>query len=245
MKRPVSMANRDRRRLIRQLLLEERESGAASRNPAADPADTLREARQRLKDARGKVEKATKALVKAGEAKSQARKRLDELRERRTASLERRSRHEVLSATIEGLERERDGLRRHLDDCAADLRGMREIEERAASFDPSALDGAIAQLEEDLTELDLLETAFQDARGRRLVQNADAKARCAWYAAVADTLADAIARGQCSTCEQKIRKRQSTLQALTKKLDDASAQTKAWEDETERTPGTEGDGIVR
>ena len=221
--RPISMTKQDRRHLIRRLLMEERESSADAENRDARPADTVRRARQQLKDARRNLERATSDLTKAEEQESGARKRLDGLRERWTASLERRSRHEVLFATIGGLERESEGLRRHLDDCVADLLGMREIENRADCFDPSELDEAIGQLEEDLAKLDCLETAVQDSRERRLIRNAAAKARGDWYTAVSDTLASAIARGECSTCERRIWTGHSTL---TKKLDNAKAEAK-------------------
>ena len=148
--RPVSMAKQDRRDLIRRLLMEERESSANAENRDAKPADTVRRARQQLKDARRNLESATSDLTKAEAQESGARKRLDGLRERWTASLEQRSRHEVLLATIGGLERESEGLRRHVEDCVADLLGMREIENRADCFEPSELDEAIGQLEEDL-----------------------------------------------------------------------------------------------
>ena len=221
--RPISMTKQDRRHLIRRLLMEERESSVDAENRDAKPADTERRAREELKDARTNLEGATSDLKEAEEQESGARKRLDKLRERRTASLEQRSRHEVLCATIGGLERESEGLRRHLDDCVADLLRMREIENRAGRFDPSELDEAIGQQEEDLTELDCLETAVQDTRERRLIRNAAAKARGDWYTAVSDTLASAIARGECSTCERRIWTRHSTL---TKKLDNAKAEAK-------------------
>ena len=209
--RPVSMARQDRRHLIRRLLLGNEESSAAIGDQDTDPADAVRKARQQLRDARNNLKQAISDLAKAEEQESRARKRLDGLRVRWTASLEQRSRHEVLLATIGGLERERDGLRQHLGDCAADLRRMREIENRADRFDPSALDRAIGQLEEDLTELDCLETAFQDTREERLIRDAAAKAQGDWYTAVSDTLASAIARGECSTCERRFWTRHSTL----------------------------------
>ena len=221
--RPVSMAKQDRRHLIRRLLLGDGESRAAVGNRDAEPADTVREARQQLRNARDNLDQAISDLAKAEERESGARKRLDGLRERWMAHLEQRSRHEVLLATIGGLEREREGLRKHLDDCVADLRGMREIENRADRFDPSALDRAIGQLEEDLTELDCLETAFQDTREQRFLRNAAAKAQTDWYTAVSDTLASAIARGECSTCERRVWTGVSTLN---KKLDNAKAEAK-------------------
>lgn len=237
-KRPIAMANQDRKHLIRRLLLGDGVSGAAAGNQDAEPTDMARRARQQLENARRNLEEATSDLLKAEEEESAARKRLDGLRERQMASLEQHSRHEVLLATIEGLERERDGLRQHLDDCAADLRGMRTIENRADRFDPSALNRAIGQLEEDLAERDRLETTVQKSRERRLVRNAAAKARGDWYVAVSDTLASAIARGQCSTCERRIRKRHSTL---TEKLDNANAEAKKARLRSARTdtPGTE------
>lgn len=221
--RPASMTKQDRRHLIRRLLLGDGESSAAVGNRDAEPADTVREARQQLRHARDKLDQAISDLAKAEEHESGARKRLDGLRERWTASLEQRSQHEVLLATIGGLEREREGLRQHLDDCVADLQGMRETENRADRFDPSVLDTAIGQLEEDLTELDRLETALQDTREQRLIRNAAAKAQGDWYTAVSDTLASAIARGECSTCERRVWTGHSTL---TKKLDNAKAEAK-------------------
>lgn len=153
--------------------------------------------------------------------------------------MEQRYRHEVLLATIAGLERERDGLHQHLEDCVASLREIRGIQDRADRFDPSALDGANARLEKDLIELDLLDTALQDTRERRLVQNAGAKARGDWYAAVSETLASAIAKGQCSTCERRIRTRHATL--AKKKLDHAHTEAKLCRRQSARTnaPGTE------
>ena len=236
--RPVSMAKRDRRQLIRRLLLGEGESRAGVRNRDTEPADTVREARQQLRNARDKLDQAISDLAKAEEHESSVRKRLDGLRDRWTASLEQRSRHEVLLATIGGLEREREGLRQHLDGCVADLQGMRVIENRADRFDPSALDRAIGQLDEDLTELDRLETAFQDTREQRLIRNAAAKAQGDWYAAVSDTLASAIARGECSTCERRVWTGHATLR---KKLDNAKAEAKQARLRSARTntPGTE------
>lgn len=236
--RPVSMAKQDRRQLIRRLLLGDGESSAAAGDRDTEPADAVRTARQQLRSARNKLDQAVSDLAKAEEQESGTRKRLDGLRERGKASSEQRSRHEVLMATIEGLERERDGLRQHLDDCVADLRGMREIEKRANRFDRSALDRAIGQLEEDLSELDCLETAFQDAREQRLIRNAAAKAQGDWYTAVSDTLASAIARGECSTCERRVWTGHSTL---TKKLDKAKAEAKQAHLRSDHTnnPGTE------
>lgn len=236
--RPVSMAKQDRRHLIRRLLLGDGESRAAVGNRDAEPADTVREAREQLRNARDNLDQAISDLAEAEERESGARKRLDGLRERWMAHLEQRSRHEVLLATIGGLEREREGLRKHLDDCVADLRGMREIENRADRFDQSALDRVIGQLEEDLTELDCLETAFQDTREQRLTRNAAAKAQGDWYDAVSDTLASAIARGECSTCERRVWTGHSTL---TKKLDNAKAEAKQARLRSARTntPGTE------
>ena len=236
--RPIRMTKRERRNLIRRLLLEKRESGAAERNPDAEPADTVRKARQELKNAQRKLEEAKSDLTKAEEHKFRARERFDALRDRWTASLERRSRHEVLSATIRGFERERDGLQRHLDDCVADLREMQQIKNRAARFDQAELDGAVGQMDRDLTELDRLETAFRDTRERRLIRNAAAKARGDWYAGVSDTLTSAIARGECSTCERRIRRGRSTL---TKKLDHAAAEAKRYRVQSARTatPGRE------
>ena len=236
--RPVSMAKQDRRHLIRRLLLGDGESRAAVGNRDAKPADTVREAREQLRNARDNLDQAISDLAKAEERESGARKRLDGLRERWMAHLEQRSRHEVLLATIGGLEREREGLRKHLDDCVADLRGMREIKNRADRFDPSALDRAIGQLEEDLTELDRLETAFQDTREQRLIRNAAAKAQGDWYDAVSATLASAIARGECSTCERRVWTGHSKL---TKKLDNAKVEAKQARLRSARTntPGTE------
>lgn len=235
--RPVSMAKQDRRHLIRRLLLGDRESSAAVGRDA-EPADTVRKARQQLRNARSNLDQAISDLTKAEHQESEALKRLEGLRERWTASLEQRSRHEVLVATVGGLERERNGLRQHLDDCVADLRGMREIENRADRFDPSALDRAIGQLEEDLTELDCLETAVQDTKERRLIRNAAAKARGDWYTAVSDTLASALARGQCSTCERRVWTGHSTL---TQKLDYAKVEATQARFRADRTniPGTE------
>ena len=221
--RPASMTKQDRRHLIRRLLLGDGESSAAVGNRDAEPADTVRKARQQLRNARDKLDQAISDLAKAEEHKSGARKRLDGLRERWMASLEQRSQHEVLLATIGGLEREREGLRQHLDGCVADLQGMRAIENRADRFDPSALDTAIGQLDEDLNELERLETAFQETREQRLIRNAAAKARGDWYAAVSDTLASAIARGECSTCERRVWTGHATLR---KKLDNAKAEAK-------------------
>ena len=221
--RPVSMAKQDRRHLIRRLLLVDGESSAAVENRDAEPTDTVRKARQQLRNARDNLDQAKSDLAKAEELESGARKRLDRLRERCRASLEQRSLHEVLLAKIGGLEREREGLRKDLDDCVADLRAMREIENQADRFDPSVLHKAITQLEDDLTELDCLETALQDAREQRLVRNAAAKAQCDWYTAVSETLASAIARGECSTCERRVWTGHSTL---TKKLDNAKAEAK-------------------
>lgn len=236
--RPVSMAKQDRRLLIRRLLLGDGESSAAVGNRDAEPADTVRKARKQLRKARGNLDQAISDLAKAEEHESGARERLDGLQERWMAHLEQRSRHEVLLATIGGLEREREGLRKHLDDCVADLRGMRKIENRADRFDPSALDRAIGQLEEDLTELDRLETAFQDTREQRLIRNAAAKAQGDWYDAVSATLGSAIARGECSTCERRVWTGHSTL---TKKLDNAKAEAKQARLRSARTntPGTE------
>ena len=237
-RRPVSMAKQDRKHLVRRLLLRDGEDRETIGDRDAEPADRVRKARQQMKDARRNLEKATLDLTDAEEHESEARERLDGLRERVTASLEQRSRHEVLLATIEGLEREREGLRQHLDDCVADLRGMREIENRADRFDPSALDSAIGQLEEDLTELDCLETALQDTREQRLIRNAAAKARGDWYTAVSETLASAIARGECSTCERRAWTGQSTL---AKKLDSAKAKAKEarLQSASTNTPGAE------
>ena len=237
--RPVSMAKQDRRQLIRRLLLGNEESSAAAGDRDTEPADAVRDARQKLQNARNKRWTRTISdLAKAEEQESGARKRLDGLRERGKAALEQRSRHEVLLATIEGLEREGDGLRQHLDDCAADLRGMREIENLANQFDPSALDRAIGHLDEDLTELDCLETAFQDSREQRLIRNAAARAQTDWYTAVSDTLASAISRGECPTCERRVWTGQSKL---TKKLDNAKAEAEQarLRSAHTNTPGTE------
>ena len=233
-KRPVTMAKRERRGLIRRLLLGGQESSTAARNLGAKPADTVQKAQQEVKEARNRLEEATSGLKKAEAKESEARKRLDASQEQWKVSLERRSRHEVLLATIAGHERERDGLQEHTHDCVASLQEMREIENRAKRFDPSALDRATARLEKDLTQLDCLETELQDTRERRLIQNAAAEARSDWYGGVSDTLASAIARGQCSTCERRIRRGHSTL---TKNLDRAKAAAEQFRLQSDNPPG--------
>ena len=240
--RPVAMARQERRRLIRRFLLQDRQSSANEayrHTDPVEPADMVRKAQEQLKKTRSKLEKATGEVKKAEEQEAAARKRLDKLQERWKRSMERRSQHRVLLATIAGLERQRDGLHQHLEDCVANLRDMRGIEDRANRYDPSVLDRAIARLEKDLIKLDLLDTAIQDTRERRLVQNTGAKARGDWYAAVSETLASAIAKGQCSTCERRIRTRHATL--TKKKLDQAHTEAKLSRLESVRTeaPGTD------
>ena len=111
-----------------------------------------------------------------------------------------------------------------MEDCTANLRAIREIEARVDRFDSAALDRAVDRLEEELIELDCLETALQDIRDKRLIESSRADAWAGWYAGVAKTLASAIAKGQCSTCERRLWTSHATLMG---KRD--HAQTKAQE----------------
>ena len=236
--RPVTMAKQDRRRLIRRLLLEDRESSAAARNRDAAPADVVKDARQQVEDARKDLDRVNGDLKCAEKQESEARKRLDTLQERWKTSLDKRLEHKVLRATIEGLEREEDDLRHNLKDCEGNLQAMREIKDRADDYDPAVLDREFARLEEDLSELGRLEKTLQGTRERRLIRNAGAKVQSDWYAAMSETLASAIMKGQCSTCERRIWRGHSTL---TSKLDQAKAEATRFHDQRTRTnvPGTE------
>ena len=237
--RPLSMAKQDRIDLIRRLLLEERESRAAVNDRApelfevpleelecgtgmsdgdAELSDTERKARGQVKnardqlaDAREKLEAATSALKEAEKQESEYRKLFDESRDRLTASLKRRSQLIVLKAAIQGLKQEKDGLKRQLADCANDLKWLRQIENRANRFDPSKLDRAIAQLDEDLTKFHRLETAVQEARERRLIRNNVAKARGDWHDSVSDALESSITKGECLTCGRRVWTKHLTL----------------------------------
>ena len=243
--RPVTMAKQDRKYLIRRLLLGNPESSAAVRNRDSDLLCMDADARKNVKDARREVENARsclnqviKELKCAEKHESEARRNFDELQKRWKDSLEQHSRHKMLLATIDGLERERDGIQNHLEDCGEILREMRGTEDLCERFDPSALGRVIARLEEDLAELNRLGAVLQDTRDRRLKQSAGAKIRSDWYADLSETLASAIAKGQCSACERRIWRERSTL---TEKLDHAKAEAKQFRLLSARTniPGKE------
>ena len=209
--RPVSMVKKDRRRLIRRLLLDDHESNPASGNREAKPADAVREARRQVETVRRQLDEVIKNLKKVEERESHTRKQLDSLREREKAMLERRSRHQLLVAEMGGAEKERASLRLHLEDCADNLQTIQGIEARVLRFDPDALDQAAAQLEDELFELDCLETDLQSTRDERLAERARADARGDWYTDVAKTLGVAIAKGGCPTCERQLWTGHATL----------------------------------
>ena len=243
--RPVTMAKQDRKYLIRRLLLGDPESSAAERNrdsdlPCmdADARKNVKGARREVENARSRLNQVIKELKYAEKHESEARKRFDELQKRWKDSLEQHSRHKMLLATIDGLERERDGIQNHLDDCGEILREMRRTEDRCDRFHPSELGRISARLEEDLAELNRLGAVLQDTRDRRLEQSAGAKVRSDWYADLSETLASAIAKGRCSACERRIWRERSTL---TKKLDHARAEAKQFRLLSARTniPGKE------
>lgn len=209
--RPVRMARKDRKRLIRRLLLDDHESSPTSGNREAKPADAVREARRQAETVRRQLDEVIRNLKKVEGRESHARKQLDSLREREKVTLERRSRHQLLVAEIEGAEKERAGLRLHLEDCADNLRAIQGIEARVLRFDPDALDQAAARLEDELCELDCLETDLQSTRDERLAERARADARGDWYTNVAKTLGVAIAKGGCPTCERRLWTGHATL----------------------------------
>ena len=195
--RPVRMVKMDRRRLIRRLLLDDHEDDTASGKREANPADAVREARTQIEAARRLLDEAIESLRKIENKVSDTRQQFDSLRERWKATVARRSQYETLGAEIAGAERERDSLCHHFEDCTVSLRAMREIETRVTSFDAAALDQAAARLEEELFELDCLETDLQSTRDDRLAEWARADARGDWYTDVARTLGAAIANGGC------------------------------------------------
>ena len=182
----------------------------------------MQEVRKEVEKARRQLDGEIESLDQAEEKEFGFRERLDSLREAWEASLERRSRHEVLVATIAGLAREREGLCPHLEDCTANLRAIQEIEARVDRFDPADLDRPIARLEDELIGLDCLETALQHTREARLTTKARADARGDWYTNVANTLASAIAKGECSTCERRVWSGRATIE---KKRDQANAES--------------------
>ena len=213
------MATQDRRSLIRGLLLGDRGSRTAGCDRSGNPETIVNEARRSVKETRDQLDKVIRDLKEAEGQESGARERVDSMREAWRASLERHSLHEVLVATIAGLVRERDGLRHHFADCTANLHSMRRIEARVARFDRAALDEAVARLEDEVVELDCLETALQGARDNRLARKGTADARAEWYTDVAATLASAIATGECTTCGRRIWSGRATI---TGKLDHAN-----------------------
>ena len=220
--RPVSMVKEDRRRLIRRLLLDDRDSSAAIGTRDAKPKEAVREARKQVEKAGHQLEEAIENLKKVEEKESRTRHRLDSLREKWQATLEQRSRHRILIAEMASAERERESLRHHLEACAKHLRATREMEARVGRFDSAVLDWTVAQLEDKLFELDCLDTALQDTRDERLTKRVRADTGRDWYNDVAETLATAIAKSECPTCERRLWTGHATL---LEKRDRANAET--------------------
>ena len=221
--RPVSMLKEDRRRLVRRLLLDDRDSSAAIGTRDAKPKEAVREARKQVKKAERRLDEAIETLKKMEEKESRTRHRLDSLREKWQATLEQRSRHGILIAEIASAERELENLLHHLKDCTKHLRTIRDLEARVGRFDSAALGRAVAQLEDKHFELACVETVLENTRDDRLAKRARADAGGDWYTDVAETLATAIAAGECPICERRLWGRHGTLM---EKRDHANAESR-------------------